>query len=287
VKLWIVSLVVLCQGWLVFAGEVNTSQQAYYGHAFYQALSQGLSGDELRKTIHEILVSSHRVVVNDFDRIEPCNTEKSDCYRHHDLGYRYARRVMFGEIFLETNGRNYQIKDVYCETVYSSSDFPKGSGPGPMKIPNPAVMNAEHSWPQSMFSDLFPRGLQKSDLHILYPVSSRINSTRSNFPFGEVIEKKRQTCTAAKMGSAMGAGNSLFFEPPDTIKGDVARSLFYFSVRYKMQVLPVQEDFLRKWNDLDPVSQSELERQETIYRVQGNRNPFVDHPGLIDLVADF
>ena len=95
------------------------------------------------------------------------------------------------------------------------------------------------------------------------------------------------------MGSVTGT-----FEPPDAAKGDVARALMYMDVRYEPESTPVGDlelvdetgtwmdgqklgrlSTLLDWNELDPVDEFEMRRNELIYtKFQGNRNPFVDHP---------
>ena len=99
--------------------------------------------------------------------------------------------------------------------------------------------------------------------------------------------------------------NDWEFEPRDDVKGDVARMIFYMAVRYegegddmvdleivddpdstKSSKLPIYGDIddLLRWHEEDPVSQWEIERNETIYQYQGNRNPFIDLPELVELI---
>jgi endonuclease I len=84
------------------------------------------------------------------------------------------------------------------------------------------------------------------------------------------------------------------WEPRDEVKGDVARTAFYMAVRYEgghgepdLQLVDrtgTQSVFLGKlctlleWHHSDPVSGDEQRRNAVIYAVQGNRNPFIDHP---------
>ena len=69
--------------------------------------------------------------------------------------------------------------------------------------------------------------------------------------------------------------------------GDVARAMFYMSVRWGLELSPAQDSVLRRWHDLDPVSETERLRNTAIQRVQGNRNPFVDCPALVDRIREF
>jgi endonuclease I len=122
------------------------------------------------------------------------------------------------------------------------------------------------------------------------------NSTRGNYPFGsdpEVIGEHRQyteisslnNCGASRMLEIFKAGQ--FFEPPASHRGNVARSLFYFSIRYKMNIDPIQEKFLRLWDAEDPVDAEEIERNNQVFEIQKNRNPFIDFAELADKIADF
>lgn len=195
-----------------------------------------------------------------------------------DLTYEEARRILFGELFLEHHEKeSYTVKDVYCNI-----EIDETKGAGPKKIPNPKYMNCEHTWPQSKFSKNFPNELQKTDLHHLFPVDMRANSTRNNHPFADVNGKvTHSNCHDSKLGTALDS-NIISFEPPPEHKGNVARAIYYFSTRYKMNLDSTQEKYLKIWNKLDPVDQEEMDRNEKIMKIQGNRNPFVDHPELID-----
>ena len=155
---------------------------------------------------------------------------------------------------------------------------------GPGKIPNSNVLNCEHTWPQSKFSGRFSKGLQKSDLHHLYPTDSRANSVRGNYEFDNVngTPVNYENCTASQTEGHGGA-----FEPPNDHKGNVARALFYFSVRYDMSINANQERVLREWDKLDPIDAEEINRNEIIFNVQNNRNPFIDFPHLVSLISNF
>lgn len=206
---------------------------------------------------------------------------KQTSKNHRALGYNPAKKYLFGQLHLEKNSQGYYIKDLYCEINYTA-------GAGPMAVPDQSKINCEHTWPQSKFTSGFPTELQKSDLHHLFPTDSKANSTRGNFEFADVTENQNlRNCESSRSGPSVTSGGHTFFEPPATHKGNVARALFYFSVRYKMPINPEQEEFLRRWNDLDPVDEAEMTRNAAIEKLQGNRNPFIDHPEYVDAISNF
>lgn len=205
--------------------------------------------------------------------------------RHKVLGYDNARHFLFGSIFLKNDGSGYYIDDVYCQ-----KRFGKSAGVGKDNIPDGTKINCEHTWPQSKFTSSFPKDMQKSDLHHLFPTDSRANSIRGNSNFTEVArddgELAQGNCTISKYGQST-VSRSGGFEPPLAQKGNTARAIFYFSVRYKMDVPQNEEDVLRRWNDLDPVDQEEVRHNDEIEKVQGNRNPFIDFPNLANDISEF
>lgn len=201
------------------------------------------------------------------------------------LGYEGARRIMFGKLFLKNDSNGSYISDVYCQKRFGAS-----SGVGANNIPNATKINCEHTWPQSKFTGNFPNEMQKSDLHHLYPSDSKANSIRGNMDFTDVAhdtgDLQSDSCSSSKFGSSV-TSSSDGFEPPLNHKGNVARSLFYFSVRYKITIPKNEEEVLRRWNELDPVDQEEIRRNDEIEKVQGNRNPFIDFPSLAHDINKF
>jgi deoxyribonuclease I len=184
---------------------------------------------------------------------------------NRQFSYRDARQEMFSKLDNEDG--------VVC-SVYSDRCL-QTTG-----IPNHQIMNCEHSWPQSMGAT----GIAKSDLHHLYPVMSKMNSRRSNHPFC-VVERTSYDA----YGSALGYSEygTRCFEPRDEHKGDVARSMFYFSMRYGKSIDSEQEGFFREWLEQDPVSVKETMRNDDIESFQKNRNPFVDHPEFVLMIDNF
>lgn len=166
--------------------------------------------------------------------------------------------------------------------------------------------NKEHIFPQGFFNEQLP---MRTDLHQVLPTDGYVNNRRNNYPFGKVGNATWTSTNGSKVGSSATPGFSgTVFEPIDEFKGDVARILFYFATRYEDQVTSgswdnpnadssnplngtndqVYEDWhinlLLQWNEQDPVSQKEIDRNNAVYNIQGNRNPFVDHPEWVNAI---
>ncbi len=158
--------------------------------------------------------------------------------------------------------------------------------------------NREHSVPKSWFNNASP---MYSDAWHIYPTDGKINSYRSNNPFGEVGSGASSSKNGfSKWGKCVTPGYfGTVFEPNDEYKGDFARTYFYFATRYQNRInnwggifvssyphiVQWQLDMLLRWNEMDPVSQKEIDRNEAVYASkQGNRNPFIDYPELVDLI---
>lgn len=199
------------------------------------------------------------------------------------LSYKTARKYLFGKLAIQQDSSGYFIEDVYCKNTFN-----KSHGVKPMTIPNSKYLNCEHLWPQSKFSKSQPNAAQKTDLHHLAASQSKANFSRSNTAFAEVINQKVVDfdCTESVRGDAEHFSRR-GFEPPDSSKGNIARALFYFSTRYNLKITESEEYYLRLWHELDPVDQQEQNRNQMVYEIQGNRNPYIDDPALVSAISDF
>ena len=170
--------------------------------------------------------------------------------------------------------------------------------------------NREHVWPQSLSGKsssekLYGEDHGGSDLHHLRPTISSYNSSRGNSPFGTFFGPKEGIKKVSYSGGGQFYYSSKMFEPADSMKGDVARIIMYMYVHYSdatggntqsyygtMTLQKVMGPYteaeatklLRKWNADDPVSQEEINRNNYVYGVQHNRNPFIDHPKYADKI---
>ncbi|MDR2937768.1 MAG: endonuclease [Prevotellaceae bacterium] len=170
--------------------------------------------------------------------------------------------------------------------------------------------NREHSFPKSWFGikggdeDDHPMG---TDLFHLIPSDKRVNTGRSNMPYGEVgTTVEKNYLNGSKIGACSFAGcTGKVFEPIDEYKGDFARTYFYVVTRYENEVAnwyataeapkvidgtsyPAfsawAKEMLLKWHRQDTVSAKEIARNDSIYKIQKNRNPFIDHPEFAEYI---
>lgn len=161
-------------------------------------------------------------------------------------------------------------------------------------------MNIEHSLPKSWWGGHENNAYK--DLFHLYPSDAQANSTKNNWPLGEITGIPMFDNGKTRVGKNS-FGTEYFdtcFEPADEYKGDFARSYFYVATIYEdlanlwnspmmtNTTYPVWKpwavDLLLKWHRQDPVSQKELDRNDSIYTIQSNRNPFIDHPELAEYI---
>lgn len=160
-------------------------------------------------------------------------------------------------------------------------------------------LNREHSFPKSWWG-----GSQDTpayvDLNHLYPSEAAANMAKSNYPLGEVSGKPTFENGISTVGSptpGLGGGARMVFEPADEYKGDFARTYFYMVTCYQNltwrytwmmsnNLYPTLNtwaaEMLLRWSREDPVSQKELDRNDEVYKVQANRNPFIDYPELAE-----
>ncbi len=258
----------------------------YYPKDLLNNIDRYAQNKTLKSELHKVIAGIHLTSSGQRDKIVKTCPLKKKCLSHRtDIDYKEARRIIFGNLYLKTTlfGK-YYINDKYCETRYDSSD-----GVGPNKIPDHTKLNCEHTWPQSRFNKEFSKSLQKNDLHHLFPVNSRANSTRGNIIFGEVINgSASKDCTPSQRGQIdYKNSTTTAYSPSESHRGDVARAVFYFSVRYDSKISEEEEYYLRRWHREDPVSNEEIVNNQKIYEIQNTRNPFIDDEQLVQKIKDF
>jgi len=272
--------------------------------AGYYDGTAGLSGYALKTKLHDI-ISEKNVNWNYGDLQEYYKQTDLDVYYDHNT----ANNPSSG---------NYILLDIYSEIPGGADAYEYNSaqlqGGGSITAEGQA-WNREHMVPQSTFStgsiSNYP---MYSDLFYVVPVDGWINQRRSNYPYGVAGSTVYYNFTnGSKVANDATPGlayTGRVYEPINEFKGDVARALLYFAVRYEGKLngfnhnagtTPANDEsqldgteerafepayiaMLKQWNTLDPVSQREIDRNNAVYNIQKNRNPFIDNPGWVDLI---
>ncbi len=198
----------------------------------------------------------------------------------------------------KTDMKNGKIWD-----MYSDCSFPTGDKCGNYKNECDCY-NREHSVPQSWWGG--GTGNQGSDIFHVIPTDGKVNGMRSNLPFGEVGSASYTSGNGCKVGTSSFSGyTGKVFEPIDEYKGDLARGILGAMTKWKgnwtesngnvvftgtytkssnFGLKPYAMNLFLKWHRQDPVSQKELDRNNGIEDTQGNRNPFIDYPELVEYI---
>lgn len=166
-------------------------------------------------------------------------------------------------------------------------------------------LNREHCMPKSWWSPQPEYTVAYSDLHNLYPSNVDANSAKSNYALGIVGAVYEFDNGVSKVGNNTYPGYSAtVFEPANEYKGDFARTYMYMVTCYEdyapnwrstgtesmlyQNTYPVFKPYaislLMKWHREDPVSQKEIDRNNAVHVIQGNRNPYIDFPSLAEFI---
>ena len=154
--------------------------------------------------------------------------------------------------------------------------------------------NREHVWPKNGGKAFDAESNCGSDAHHLRPVEFQLNTTRSDNSFNEVA---KTSANIVKQNGSISYDNLCytsggFFYPGEGYRGATARILMYVQTRwgdtYNLRFVDSAGNnktigkisTLMKWHLTEPVTEEEKRRNEEVYKVQGNRNPFIDHPEL-------
>lgn len=270
---WVLMVGVGCEsgGKVVARGEVGDVKESDadgFG-GYYAGIDEGLRGAALKKALHE-LIDEHRAL--------PYTSDEPDVWD------------ALSEIDADEGRLGFVV------TLYSGESLPASD-----RGTRGHQWNREHVWAKSR-GDFGTRVGAGTDLHHLRVVDSSMNSTRNNRHFaegGRVVMDNDGDGVVRETKAKLGVG-VWTFEPPDEVKGDVARMLFYMVVRYEgdagepdleltevvlgkggKEGLHGVKRVLLKWHTEDGVSARERRRNELVMKWQGNRNPFIDHPAWV------
>ncbi len=162
-----------------------------------------------------------------------------------------------------------------------------------------AGWNREHVWAKSR-GDFGTSNGPGTDLHHIRASDVSTNSARSNKAFDNGGSSYVDS-GGNYSGSTPASTDSDSWYPGNSIRGDVARMIFYMAVRYEGEngepdleltesILPNTDkqpihgvlSVLLDWHAQDPISTEEMNRNDAIFNYQNNRNPFIDHPEYVD-----
>lgn len=175
-----------------------------------------------------------------------------------------------------------------------TADMDKGSYP----------TNREHVWPKNSGNAFSAKSGPGSDSHHLRPANSRLNNARQDNSFGEVVQissnivyenGKTSYGRVINEDGSITIGNLCYqanetFYPGIGFRGATARILMYMQTRWgdanKLKFVLGNGNnktigdiaTLMKWHYEEPPTESEIIRNNYVYSIQGNRNPFIDHP---------
>lgn len=249
--------------WLIaFSGTILFAQPSGY-----YATAEGKQGEELQQALHEI-IDDHTVL---------SYSQLWNAFRSTDKRADGTVWDMYSDIPGDDPEYVYTFGTDQCGNY---------SGEG-------SCYNREHSFPKSWFNDASP---MYTDLFHLYPTDGYVNGKRSNFPFAETDNATWTSLNGCEVGPSSVTGyTGTVFEPIDAYKGDFARTYFYMATRYYgedagwpgspmvdgAQPEPWAREMLMDWHTNDPVSEKETERNDAVFALQENRNPFIDHPEFV------
>lgn len=241
----------------------DSSTTSYYSGNYYNSIDTSLRGDDFRDKLANLITTTH-----------------TDYTSYAGLANAYKTTDAV------PNKSGY-ITWFYTGTEVKFSGFGGKGG----------QTNREHVWPKdggSAFSETSECG---SDAHHLRPTECNLNSTRGSKSFGEVEQSTQNVVNQNKSASyGDGTADSLcytsgsFFYPAAGYRGATARILMCVQTRWgnKFNLQFVDGaghsktigDFktLMKWHLEELPTQEEINRNQAVYEIQGNRNPFIDHP---------
>ncbi len=198
------------------------------------------------------------------------------------LGYGPARDTLYSKI--DNNG--FELSGIYTDFTVT---LQAGVDPSISAFQNEQGLNAEHVYPQSKGARDEPG---RSDMHNLYPSKVNVNSARGSCVFGDIEDtdtefwfilgdQLAQIPVTNIDGYSEKDEESCVFEPRESVKGDIARAVFYFYTIYQNKAnqedptfFDKQKETLLAWHQVDPVSEKEIRRNELIASYQGNLNPY-------------
>lgn len=230
--------------------------------------------------IPTLVFSQHTPVFPTLSKDELILAIKENYTPGKTLGYNFARDTLF---------RNILAVDNKLTCLYTDWEITLNPSLDPSDNAFSQNVNTEHIYPQSKGAKVEPA---RSNMYNLFPVRENVNTDRSNDPYGDIddnqtqwwyyqdIKQSNKPTTNIDLYSEKIGGK---FEPKESRKGDIARSVMYFYTIYSSECNALDPNYfvsmandLCKWHYLDPVDQDEWNRNILIAAYQDQKsNPFI------------
>ena len=250
----------------------------------YYAEAQGKSDSLLRQALYDTIRSGVRIHYG------------TQGYGYYDGIYYPGTWNYFPQTDFRADGT---VWDMYSNT---KRYFPHDGG-------SACGLEIEHCLPKSWWGwTSSATGSSKrayQDLFILNPSDGSANGNKSNYPPGHVVKGDKFDNGSFRMDKAASSQYGwICFEPAEEYRGDFARTYFYVATAYAdlpfgagnadyqryltdstyLVFKPWLVEVLLGWHRADPVSEKERRRAETVFSIQGNRNPYIDYPELVEFI---
>ena len=267
-KLKIISFLSLVFASVAFIGNVKannetevveaadaTDADSYYSSLYDSSGNIKYKGAELRSALNTIVSTGH---------VNGTYANLGDIFKKSDVNPSNSNEVVLfytGEK-REWNFSSYAAYEIDREHVWCRSHFGTSS----------SNTGDEQTTPES-------------DAHQIRPCDATLNRSRSNYYYEELTNYTYSD----DYGNVWNSG---LFYPSEAYRGDVARICFYVATRYSnlgfvdgyssgatgTNYYMGNISALMKWNLLYDVADTEIQRNNEVAKIQGNRNPFIDHP---------
>ena len=224
------------------------------------------------------------------------------------------------------SGYSYSSTDPYIHALYVNRDVDNQTTAWSDHSQSNWGINREHVWPKSAGFNATGKGGARGDPMHLMAGNGCANNIHNNYVYGYVNKTSSYTDCGSSysyisgnlLGKSKTLGDGTVFEPQDSDKGDIARSVFYMVARYNylsgsdsdgidsdnpnLELLDTTDrgsytssetltgklgliTDLLEWNRIDPPDEFEIHRNNLLYtNFTNNRNPFIDFPEWADYV---
>ena len=268
--------------------------EVHYYNGYYDTLVSWTDGEDLKNQLHTIIRNGYTAL--SYTKSSKQNYDTNIHADHSKYDFEYLDVIYSNKHTFKTDtNKGWQREHAWCASLMCGS--PTGE----------AVKQLGRA----------------TDFHNLFAANASGNQSRGNKNYGyaDVLTTSYVTTYMSDNGNDGYSYDEFIFEPGDIDKGRLARAIFYMATMYKddevdaanninMKGLKIVEEpvsyvagnncafaignltDLLEWNEDTPVDYLEMQHNISVYQdadnpdgvAQGNRNPYIDYPGLVDYV---